>query len=76
MIVFHKLWQTMKAKGISTYALREDYNIESRTIRRLRANQNVTTNTLDKLCRILDCELDQIAEYIADEESDGFTESF
>ncbi|WP_195983761.1 helix-turn-helix transcriptional regulator [Clostridium sp. D33t1_170424_F3] len=66
MIVFNKLWDTMKAKGISTYVLREEYNVESRTIRRLRANQNVTTDTLNKLCKILDCELCDVAEYISE----------
>ena len=66
MVVFTKLWETMKRKGISTYALREKYYIDNRLIRRLRANQNVTTGTLSKLCAILDCELSDIAEYIPD----------
>ncbi len=65
MIVFDRLWDTMKIKGVSTYTLREKYNIESRTIRRLKANQNVTTDTLDKLCGILGCELCEIAEYVS-----------
>ena len=47
MIVFDKLWETMKAKHVSTYALRDRFDIDSRTIRRLRANQTVTTDTLD-----------------------------
>lgn len=64
MIVFDRLWDTMKRKKISTYVLRETYHIENRTIRRLRANQNVTTQTLDKLCAILDCPLCEVAEYI------------
>ena len=68
MIVFNKLWITLKQKHISTYALREKYGIESRTIRRLKANQNVTTETLNKLCAILECKLEDIAEYIADYE--------
>ncbi|WP_040195558.1 helix-turn-helix domain-containing protein [Candidatus Soleaferrea massiliensis] len=66
MIVFTKLWETMEEKGVTTYMLREQYNVDSRTIRRLRANQNVTTNTLNRLCRILDCGLDQIAGYEPD----------
>ena len=66
MIVFDKLWGTMKEKGVSTYVLREKYDINSRTIRRLRANKNTTTNTLDTLCEILDCELHDIAEYVKD----------
>lgn len=54
----------MRAKGRSTYLLREKYGIERRTIRRLKHNENVTTDTLGKLCEILDCGFDEIAEYI------------
>lgn len=53
----------MKNKGISTYALRESCGIDSKTIRRLKANDNIETKTLDKLCTALDCELSDIAEY-------------
>ena len=66
MIVFDKLWETMKEKGVSTYTLREKHDIDSRTVRRLRANQNVTTKTLSTLCEILDCSLEDIAEYKKD----------
>lgn len=54
----------MRAKGLSTYLLRQKYGIESRTIRRLKHNENITTDTLRKLCEILDCGLDEIVEYI------------
>lgn len=64
MIRFDKLWKTMKEKNISTYQLREQCGIDSKTIRRLRANENIETKTLDKLCAILDCRLEDIAEYI------------
>lgn len=63
MIVFNGLWSILKQKGISTYLLRETYNIDSRTLRRLKANQNVTTETLNRLCEILDCQLGDIAAY-------------
>ena len=66
MISFDKLWETMKTKGISTYTLREKHNIDTRTIRRLKANENTTTDTLNTLCEILDCELRDIAEYVKD----------
>jgi DNA-binding Xre family transcriptional regulator len=66
MIVFDKLWETMKDKDVSTYILREKYQIDTRTIRRLKANQNVTTETLSILCKILNCKLSDIAEYIPD----------
>ena len=64
MIVFDKLWKTMEQKGMSTYALRERCGIDSKTVRRLKANDNIETKTLDKLCNALDCKIEDIAEYI------------
>lgn len=63
MIVFDRLWQTMKLRELSTYQLRKKCGIDSKTIRRLRANENIETKTLDKLCSVLHCTLDDIAEY-------------
>lgn len=65
MIVFDKLWKTMAEKGVSAYQLREKSGIDSKTIRRLRANDNMETKTLDKLCAVLECRLEDIAEYRA-----------
>ena len=67
MIVFDKLWETMDKKGVSTYLLREKGGIDSKTVRRLRANENMETKTLDKLCKMLQCSLADIAEYREDE---------
>ncbi len=64
MIVFDKLWETMALKGFSTYTLREKCGIDSKTIRRLKANENMETKTLNKLCEVLDCKIEDIAEYI------------
>lgn len=66
MIVFDRLWVTMEKQSISTYKLREWSGIDSRTIRRLRANKNIETNTLDKLCAALSCQLEDIAEHKVD----------
>lgn len=63
MIRFDRLWETMEKKGVSTYQLREKCGIDSKTIRRLRANENMETKTLDKLCTVLSCKLEDIAEY-------------
>lgn len=63
MIVFDKLWITMKNKGVSTYTLREECGIDSKTVRRLRANENIETKTLDKLCMVLDCRIEDIVEF-------------
>jgi len=69
MIVFDKLWETMKKKGVSTYKLREECGIDSKTVRRLRANENIEVKTLDKLCAFLHCGLSDIAEYIQKDEA-------
>ncbi|MBQ4603941.1 MAG: helix-turn-helix transcriptional regulator [Clostridia bacterium] len=68
MIIFDKLWITMEEKGFSTYMLREKCGIDSKTVRRLRANENIETKTLNKLCSVLECKLEDIAEYIEDKE--------
>lgn len=66
MIVFDKLWEMMKQKGVSTYALRERCGIDSKTVRRLRANENIESKTVDKLCAALSCRVEDIMEYIPD----------
>lgn len=66
MIVFNKLWKTMEKQGVSTYMLREKCGIDSKTIRRLKANENIETKTLDKLCSALNCKIEDIAEFIKD----------
>ena len=66
MIVFDKLWTTMDKKGVSTYWLREKCGIDRKTIRRLRANENIETKTLNKLCVVLECKLNDIAEFVPD----------
>ncbi len=68
MIVFDKLWETMEKKGFSTYRLRESCGIDSKTIRRLKANDNIESKTLNKLCAALDCGISDIMEYIPDGE--------
>ena len=66
MIIYNKLWETMKDKGITTYTLREKCGIDSKTIRRLRANENIEMKTIDKICAVLKCNIEDIAEYIVD----------
>ena len=58
----------MADKGVTTYRLREKCGIDRKTIRRLRANENMETKTLNKLCSVLNCSLSDIAEYVPDEE--------
>ena len=67
MIRFDRLWETMDKKQVTTYQLREQCGIDSKTIRRLKANDNIETKTLNKLCSVLQCALDEIAEFVPDE---------
>ncbi len=68
MISYAPLWETMKRRGATTYTLQAKGEISSSTIRRLKAGESVSTNTLEALCKILDCSLGDIVEYISDDE--------
>lgn len=63
MIVYDKLWETMKQKGISQYALIKKHNISPAQITRLKRNESVSTHTIDMFCDILDCSVEDIMEY-------------
>ena len=71
MITYDRLWDTLKKRGISQYKLIKDYGISTGQLDRLRKNANVSTFTLDQLCRILKCGLSDIAEYRPDTAGDG-----
>ena len=66
MIIYDRLWKTMKDKDVSTYKLREKCGIDSKTVRRLKANENIETRTIDKLCTALNCKIEDIMEFIPD----------
>ena len=66
MIVFDKLWETMKIKKVSQYQLIKKYGFSTGQLDRLRKNQNVNSYTLNFLCEILDCRIEEIAEYKKD----------
>lgn len=67
MISYEPLWQTMKSKGITTYNLIHDYDINTRTIYNLKHNKGITTYTLEKLCSILNCTPNDIIEFVEEE---------
>ena len=64
MIVYDKLWQTMKNKGITQYALINQYHVSVGQLSRLRKNQNISSHTINTLCEILNCQPGDIMEYI------------
>jgi len=66
MIVYEKLWKTMKAKGVSQYKLIHEYGFRTGQLDRLRKNENINVYTLNILCKILDCAVEDIITYVPD----------
>lgn len=60
MISYDVLWETMKKKNVSQYVLINKYNLSRGLIDRLKHNKSVTANTLDMLCEILDCDIEDV----------------
>ena len=67
MITYEPFYKTLKAKNISTYKLINDYKVSSSLIDRLKHNKPITTVTLNDLCKILDCKVEDILLYIPEE---------
>ena len=64
MVSYAPLWRTMEKCSATTYTLQVKGGISSSTIRRLKAGDSVSTNTLDALCKILNCTIQDIVEYL------------
>ena len=67
MISYEPLWETMRRRKATTYTLQVKGEISSSTVRRLKDNESVSTNTLDALCKILECEIGDIIKFLPDE---------
>ena len=67
MISYDKLWQTMKKKSVTQYTLIKKYNISPAQITRLKRNESVSTHTIEIFCKILNCNVEDIMQYIDDE---------
>ena len=67
MISYDNLWNVMKEKDISQYALIKQYHVSPGQITRLKRNESVSTHTIDMFCRILGCEVGDIMKYLPDE---------
>ncbi|WP_077612926.1 helix-turn-helix domain-containing protein [Clostridium sp. Marseille-P2415] len=68
MINYSPFWKTLEKSRESTYTLIYKYHISSATIDKLRKNRPMNTTTLNDLCRILNCRLEDIARYVPSEE--------
>ncbi len=60
MITYEPFWNTLKTKNITQYKLIKEYNVSAGQLSRMRANQNISTHTIDILCDILDCRVEDI----------------
>lgn len=69
MISYDPLWETMKRKGITTYALIKNYSFSRRTLDSLKHNRNISTATLNDLCNILSCNVEDVLRYIPDKDN-------
>lgn len=70
MIVYKKLWETMKKRDVTQYALINKYHISPSQITRLKRNESVSTHTIDVFCKILDCSVSDVMEYIDEDAVD------
>lgn len=67
MISYENLWNVMKEKGVSQYMLIKKYGVSPAQITRLKRNESVSTHTIEVFCKILDCDVGDIMEYIAED---------
>lgn len=68
MICYDNLWETMKKKGITQYALIKKFGISPAQITRLKKNESVSTHTIEIFCKILKCKVEEIMEYVEENE--------
>ena len=68
VISYDKLWEMMKTRGVTQYALIKQYHVCPGQITRLKRNESVSTNTIEMFCRILDCDVGDIMQYIPDKD--------
>ena len=67
MISYNKLWEVMKERKITQYALIKNYHVSPGQITRLKRNESVSTHTIEMFCKILRCQVGDIMEYIPDD---------
>lgn len=68
MISYNRLWETMEKRKISQYRLIKEFGLSSGQMSRLRKNTYVSTHTLETLCRILDCRIEDVMEVSFEDE--------
>lgn len=69
MMSYARLWETMRKKGITQYALIKKYKVSPAQITRLKRNESVSTHTIEIFCKILDCRVEDVMEHIKEDEN-------
>lgn len=67
MISYQPFWATLHASSESTYTLIKNHRISSSTIDKLRKDKPLNTTTINDLCRILNCRVEDILVYTPSE---------
>ena len=70
LISYAPLWETMKKKQVTTYALIYKHNFSPYTITNLKRGKSITLYTLEKLCKVLECQAESVVEFLPDAEED------
>jgi len=68
MVSYRPFWKTLEQSRETTYTLIKNHRISSSTLDKLRKNKPINTTTVNDLCRILSCRVEDIMEYIPSEE--------
>ena len=68
MIIYTPFWETLRNSSETTYSLINRHHISSSTIDKLRKNKPLNTTTLNDLCRILNCPIEDIIQYVPSQE--------
>jgi putative transcriptional regulator len=64
MIDYSPFWETLERSNENWYTLTSKHHLSHSTLHRLKHNKDVSTKTLNDLCRILNCRLEEVAQYI------------
>lgn len=67
MISYARLWVTMKNRGVTQYALIKRYSVSPSQITRMKRNESVSTHTIEMFCKILNCRVEDVMEYIPED---------
>lgn len=64
MIDYSPFWETLEKSSENWYTLTNKHNLSHSTLHRLKHNKDVSTKTLNDLCRILGCDICDIVRYV------------